>query len=825
MHLLRQFLLYTLMVFSGLALVACDGGGVTPSLTSLAVTSAASTIYVGGATTQVTVTGYYSDGRTSNLTSASTFVSSNTSVLTVDSTGVVTAVGPGSAVVTATNAGSGKTAASGAITVDALALTSIAATAASSSLVAGGATTQMKVVGTYNDGSTKDLTTTATYVANTAGVVSVDAKGVVTPLAAGTTTITATASGLTSTTSAITVAAPPPPTLKSIAVAVAPTSIAVGGSPAQATVTGTYSDGSTKDVTSTSTFAANTAGIVTVSSTGVVTPQAAGTTTITATNGGLTATSGTVTVSAHVPVLQSIAVSIASSSLTVGGATTQLTVTGTYDTGPTQNLTSTATYVVNTGGIVTVSSSGVVTPQAAGTTTITATVSGKSATTPTVTVAAAPSVVGQVYVNGYGTGIAWADFGGAVNAISEDSSAAGLLPNGHKSVKFIVTSAASAYSGGAFVASAPQDVHTFNSLTFWAKASAANNLNVIGIGDDAATPFASTLLRAEINATPLTTSWTKYYVPLPNPAKATSLQGMFHLAEANKGYTIWLGDIQYENLPSSGYVAPTAAVATQPATLSVPVATPTQINSYAPNTVTFTTPVIAGGHETQTGWGWYTFNSTDATVATISAAGFVNGLKAGTETITSSLGTLTGLGSTALTVTVPLPTPSTIAPTPGVAAANVISLYGSTYPLHPVDTFQASWSSCCNTLVNPYVIGTHNVLQYTLNSFVGVTFGQGGAGTPVDASAMTTLHVDLWLANAPPRLQIQLVNFPGGVVSSYNANGLATGSWVSLEIPLASFSPAANGNNLQQLLFVSQDGTGNNVPNSIVYVDNLYFHK
>ena len=66
MRLLRQFSLFATALVSALTLVACDGGGTTASLTSIAANTASSSLYVAGPATQVTVTGYYSDGRTSD---------------------------------------------------------------------------------------------------------------------------------------------------------------------------------------------------------------------------------------------------------------------------------------------------------------------------------------------------------------------------------------------------------------------------------------------------------------------------------------------------------------------------------------------------------------------------------------------------------------------------------------------------------------------------------------------------------------------------------------------------------------------------------------
>jgi len=74
-------------------------------------------------------------------------------------------------------------------------LVSIAVTPNSSSLDAG-TTEQMTATGTYSDNSTKDLTSTATWSTSPTGIASVNAVGLATGLAAGSTTVTATSSGI-----------------------------------------------------------------------------------------------------------------------------------------------------------------------------------------------------------------------------------------------------------------------------------------------------------------------------------------------------------------------------------------------------------------------------------------------------------------------------------------------------------------------------------------------------------------------------------------------------------------------------------------------------
>jgi hypothetical protein len=140
---------------------------------------------------------------------------------------------------------------------------------------------------------------TVTWSSNNTGVATVNSSGVVTGVAAGSATITATSSGKSGT-SAITVTAgpPPPPVVTTVTVAPASASIAAAATvPLQATVkdqNGTVMTGQTV------TWSTNNAAAATVNSTGVVSGVAAGSATITATSSGKTGTAS-ITVTAAPP--------------------------------------------------------------------------------------------------------------------------------------------------------------------------------------------------------------------------------------------------------------------------------------------------------------------------------------------------------------------------------------------------------------------------------------------------------------------------------------------------------------------------------------------
>jgi uncharacterized protein YjdB len=203
-----------------------------------------------GSTIQLMATGAFSDGTTQDLTNQVSWTSSSDTMATVSSGGLVTGTGVGSAIITATQAGvSGTTT----VTVTAAVLTSITVTPADSS-IAKGTNKQLTATGTYSDSTTKDLTTSVTWtssdpmlapVSNATGsqglVTGTAAPGTATP---GTATITATLAGISGTAMVTVTAA----VLTSIAVTPAGPSIA-NGATVQLMAIGTFSDGSTQDLT------------------------------------------------------------------------------------------------------------------------------------------------------------------------------------------------------------------------------------------------------------------------------------------------------------------------------------------------------------------------------------------------------------------------------------------------------------------------------------------------------------------------------------------------------------------------------------------------
>ena len=108
----------------------------------------------------------------------------------------------------------------------------------------------------------------------------------------------------------------------------------------QFSATGTYSDGSTQNLSSTVKWTSSATSVATISGSGLATTLAPGSTTIAASSGAIT---GSSTLKVKAAVLTSISVTPATASIPLG-TNQQFAATGTYSNGSTQNLTNTVTW-------------------------------------------------------------------------------------------------------------------------------------------------------------------------------------------------------------------------------------------------------------------------------------------------------------------------------------------------------------------------------------------------------------------------------------------------------------------------------------------------
>ena len=353
----------------------------TPAnLLSIAVTPVSPTISVGAAE-QFVATGTFVGGTTQVL-GAVNWTSSVPAVASITNGGAnggaAFGLSAGSTIITAC---AGNACGSTTLNVGSSAtLTSITVTP-SNPTVPKGTTQQFIATGHFSDGSSSTLTN-VTWSSGTLAVATINSAGLAIGLSAGTSTITA-ASGNIHGSTVLTVGAP---TLVSIAVTPANPSIAAGLT-LQFTATGTFSDASTQNLTTSVTWTSNTPSTATINATGLATALAVGTTTISAKSGNI---AGNTSLTVSAAVLQSITVTPANPVITAG-ATQQFTATGTFSNGSIQNLTGSVTWSSATPATATINAAGLATSVAAGTSVIRATSGNISGTTNlTVTTAGTP---------------------------------------------------------------------------------------------------------------------------------------------------------------------------------------------------------------------------------------------------------------------------------------------------------------------------------------------------------------------------------------------------------------------------------------------------
>ena len=279
------------------------------TLVSIAVSPATYSI-AAGTTHHFTATGHYSDGTTQNLTTSVAWTATGAASIsnTSPSQGLATAGSTAGAALIRFGVGAGELnalveqeyvksavrqlAQSGATSST---LVSIAVSPTASSIVLG--TSQpFTASGTYSDNTTQDLTATVTWNSDATSVATISnsgSNGLATSVATGTAHISAMLGSVTSTTSAtLTVT---PATLVSIAVTPAPASVVLGLDE-QFTATGTYTDNTNQNLTSSVVWSSDTTSVATISnasnSWGLATGLALGSANITA---AINTPSGTVT--------------------------------------------------------------------------------------------------------------------------------------------------------------------------------------------------------------------------------------------------------------------------------------------------------------------------------------------------------------------------------------------------------------------------------------------------------------------------------------------------------------------------------------------------
>jgi hypothetical protein len=185
----RKWLLFSAFLgLLSLVGVGCRGFFVNPTLTSMTVTPASPNLQIGG-TLQLIATGNNDDGSTKNLTTSSTWTTSDASKVTVSSTGLVKGIASTTGVtITATNGTvSGTDTVTVGQTTQTLSLSSSPSSPISLTIV--GSNSTITFTATLNG---SDVTNSTTFTSNNTSVISAPTGNTATIVGVGSATITAT---------------------------------------------------------------------------------------------------------------------------------------------------------------------------------------------------------------------------------------------------------------------------------------------------------------------------------------------------------------------------------------------------------------------------------------------------------------------------------------------------------------------------------------------------------------------------------------------------------------------------------------------------------
>ena len=149
--------------------------------------------------------------------------------------------------------------------------------------------------------------------------------------------------------------------------------------------------------------------------------------------------------------------------------------------------------------------------------------------------------------------------------------------------------------------------------------------------------------------------------------------------------------------------------------------------------------------------------------------------------------------------------PSSGAPDPTVAAADVISIFSDIY-MNVADTdFNPDWGQA--TVTSQIDIAGNNTLVYEALNYQGTMFSSA-----IDVSGKSFLHVDYWTADSNGFNGFLISPGPAEIAHAF---AVTTGEWISVDIPLSEFSSAVDLTDVIQMKF---DGDGT------IYLDNIYFY-
>ena len=358
----------------------------------------------------------------------------------------------------------------------------------------------------------------------------------------------------------------------------------------------------------------------------------------------------------------------------------------------------------------------------------------------------------------------------------------------------------------------------YDALTFWVKGSTTATIGTAGFGVD----FVNNKYSATVDNIQLSTNWRKVVIPIPDASKLTQERGMFIFSAGTdstngQGYTFWIDELRFEKLGTNALVQ--AYILNSQNIVS---------NTYTGSTQNINQIGsifnLSNGQNVSVNaaYGYFDFMSSNNSLANVDEQGVVNvvGLS-GAAVITAKLGSQLAQGSLTINSNGNFPQ----SPTPTRPASNVISIFSNAYTNTVAPNFTPGFGGS-STVTTIDSFNGNQIASYTTNNFTGIMFVE----TPINATAMTFMNVDVFVPTAATSIEFQIrdiganqqieTNVNNGNPTGddrdkrFTATGLIPGQWNTVTIPLDG-NIATQKNNLGAIILVGG-------PNFIL--DNIYLY-
>lgn len=442
----------------------------------------------------------------------------------------------------------------------------------------------------------------------------------------------------------------------------------------------------------------------------------------------------------------------------------------------------------------------------------------------------------DVFIDGFSAGLNYLPFADSdQDAFSVDSD--DTYDNSAASMRFDVPNVGDpegGYAGAIFRdENGGRNLTSYNALTFYAKGTIAGTLNEIGFGQD----FGENKYIASLSNVKLTTNWEQYVVPIPDASPLTSEQGLLWYAEGPEdgdGYSFWLDEVKYENLEGLAQQRPAIQNGNEITQTSF-IGSTAIISGLIYTVNRVTEDGVAVDVTVNASPAYYSFSSSDESIATVDSDGLVSVVGEGTAEIT---GSVAGIGANGALI-IDSVGEFVEAPTPTEPASEVISIFSDAYDNVPVDFFNGFYEPFQTTTSNDFTVNGNNVLGYDNFNFVGIEFNQNVP--TIDASEMTNFTMSVFFPDEIPQnstLRATLVDFgpddsfgggddtqsrvtitPPANPNSPQTNDLVSGRWIPMDIDISGMSSRSN---LGQIVLDSDLGPG--LQGESFYVDNIYLY-